>query len=150
MDVKVLYVAEETFLIVRQFGLSTYVKQLAYAKWLSAQPFGSLAERVIVDLRGLTETTLTTQEIYWQAKRIERVASELGLKRKIAFVISTDLGFGMARIYQGFCAGGDVIEIDPFYSNEEALSWLNAQASIAEYDARDGWLEAHFEDPSIV
>lgn len=149
MDLKILYVAEESLLIVRQFGVSTYVKQLAYAKWLAAKPFGSLAERVIVDLRGLTETTMTTEEIYWQAKRIERVASERGLKRQMAFVISTDLGYGMARIYQGFCAGGGVIDVEPFYSNEEALSWVNAQASIAEYEAHDGWLEAHFEDPSI-
>lgn len=150
MYVKTLYVEDETLLIFRQTGLSTYVKQLAYGKWLSGQPFGDLPTRVLVDLTGLTDTTLTTQEIYWQSKRMERVAVENGLRRKVAFVITSDLGFGMVRIYQGFCASGDVIEIEPFYANDEALIWLGARAANADYDARDGWQDTHFEDPDAA
>ncbi len=76
--------------------------------------------RQIFDLRGVTDLELTSTDLR------ERVANDVfGGGSRRALVASSDLVFGMARMYQLLAADENTDEIRVFREMSDAVRWLD-------------------------
>ncbi len=79
----------------------------------------------VVDFRKVTKMKVTTEGI----KNIGRIASQTdqnGTDRKLAFIVGSDLAFGLARmyeVYRGFTRKTNK-EIRTFKNKDDAYKWV--------------------------
>jgi hypothetical protein len=91
----------------------------AHVDALDADPQFDRKMSELVDLRGVTSTSLTSTGI-----RAVASAPVHALRARRAFVAPSDLLYGLARMYQGYWNQGYDDEVAIFRSVEPALQWL--------------------------
>ena len=91
----------------------------AHVEALDADPQFDRKMSELVDLRGVTSTSVTSAGIRGAAS-----APVHALSARRAFVAPTDLLYGLARMYQGYWNQGYDDEVAIFRSVEPALQWL--------------------------
>ena len=114
---------DRKLLIATAYGALTDADLLDYAKRLLADEERHRANHELVDLRAVTgDSGITTGGIvqlaeFWRAA-YDRIAGG-----KLALLAESDLGYGMARMYQAMRDDGpDTIAV--FRGESEAFAWL--------------------------
>ncbi len=76
--------------------------------------------RELIDTRRATETELTTADLRYLAERDTKRPTRIS---KVAIVADSDVGFGLARMYQSLSDGQET-EVSVFRDEGEARAWL--------------------------
>jgi len=77
----------------------------------------------LVDLRGFSASGLTSDDIFQLADLFKSINTQLG-SGNTALVVSNELDFGLARMWQMMTEEHVKMEIDVFKDIEEAKEWL--------------------------
>ena len=77
----------------------------------------------LVDLRGLSASTLSSDDIFELADLFKSINTSLG-SGNTALVVSQELEFGLARMWQMMTEEYVKMEIDVFKNIDEALEWI--------------------------
>ncbi len=101
-------------------GVFTYADFLDHMARLLADPRFRPEYDQLVDCRALTSLEFTGEQVSELAKR-----SIFSGRSRRAFVVSSDLQFGMSRMFATYRAISGAKEIMIFREMREALSWLN-------------------------
>jgi hypothetical protein len=104
----------------RGTGVFTYAEFLDHMARLSADPRFRPEFDQLVDCRALTSLEFTSDQTSELAK-----GSIFSGRSRRAFVVSSDLQFGMSRMFATYREIGGAKEIMIFREMREALSWLN-------------------------
>jgi hypothetical protein len=80
----------------------------------------------IWDFRKTTSASVTNDDLKEIARYNERIGPIRGPKWKAALVVSTDLFFGLARMFEAF-ADSAPNEIKVFRNMEEATAWITSK-----------------------
>lgn len=81
----------------------------------------------LVDLRGADLTSITLEGMRRLADIVARAMNGSETSFQTALLVSADLAFGMARLYQGH-QDDDVGTVQVFRDEGEALDWLGLEA----------------------
>ena len=77
----------------------------------------------LVDHRELVVDHLTSEDMHGIKQIVEKHGKKLGDGR-CAFVVKDLVGFGLARMYELIGGGNIHVEINIFYTIDEAVDWL--------------------------
>jgi hypothetical protein len=111
-------------------GVFTHADFLDHMARLSADPRFRPEFDQLVDCRALTSLEFTSDEVSELAK-----ASIFSRQSRRAFVVSSDLQFGMSRMFATYREISGAKEIMTFREMREALSWLNLPPDFDPYGA---------------
>jgi hypothetical protein len=101
-------------------GILTERDMTEYRRALSCDPDFVPNYKQIFDLRGVTDSELTSTDLR------ERAANNVsGGGSRRALVASSDLVFGMARMYQLLAADENTDEIRVFRDMSDAVRWVD-------------------------
>ena len=70
---------------------------------------------------------LTTEEVERIAYHFSHVADQLGLNRKLALAVSSDLDYGIMRQYEVFFYSGPSVSVCAYKSLSDARDWLKKE-----------------------
>ena len=84
----------------------------------------------LADCREATDLTELTVVGVLKAAKLEQ-GQQRNIGSKVAILVSTELTYGLARIYATI-AGEHKEEVNIFYSIEEAFEWLNPEDNMQE------------------
>lgn len=116
-------------IFVKWSGSPALTDVRAYFQELISVPALAGGASVFNDLRALS-TDLPTS-FFRQAARLGPDAPNLGPEQKLALLVSTEVGFGLMRIFATLRQRPG-IAVDVFDSLEEAKAWLDLPAEIGD------------------
>lgn len=90
---------------------------------LCARPDVRPGSRELVDLRDVTDMPITASAMREVAEIVETFLGDEGQTMQTAVIASTELEYGLSRMYQAF-ASASPEQVEVFRSPEEALAWL--------------------------
>lgn len=124
-----------TRLLIARAGQATDEEALlTYAQCLAGDPDVPPGRDELVDLRAVDGERLTTAGLRRVAQAFE--AHEKGEPARVAIIASSDLAFGLSRMYQAYRSQSST-EIRVFRDLEEACRWLELDA-VPEFPADEG------------
>ena len=109
------------FAIIKCSGPADHEETIAVITRLQADPDFSMSYDVLWDARERTEP-FTSDETMKIARHVNSYKGNRRSKR--AFLVSKDVNYGMARVYESLRYTKSNVEIEIFKSCEEALTWL--------------------------
>ena len=107
--------------IITSSGPADPEETIAVVTGLQADPDFSMSYDVLWDARERTEP-YTSDEVLKIARHVSSYQGDRPSKR--AFVVTKDVNYGMARVYESLRYSKSHVEIEIFKSWEEALTWL--------------------------
>ena len=123
MNFSITHVSEKEYLLVEVTGganveiIKALVEQvLEHPKWNETIP-------ALVDLRGFSASALSSDDIFGLSDLFKSINTLLG-SGKTALVVSNELDFGLARMWQMMTEDHVKMEIDVFKSIDEASDWI--------------------------
>lgn len=78
--------------------------------------------RELVDVTGLTEANISAQALNRVAHMLKNTCP--GCECRSAIVATSDLNFGLSRMYEAFAEMAKAEEVQVFRDRQEALTWL--------------------------
>ncbi len=111
------------YVIVKTEGLPSAEGFENIMKALVGSPKWRAGTKQLVDHRNLLFKDLSAQEMRQIVGVIRKYSAKLG-NGACAFVVKTDLGFGLARMYEMSGGEGLHVQVGIFYSIDEAVKWL--------------------------
>jgi hypothetical protein len=79
----------------------------------------------LIDCRQ-TSTLLSTADLRALAEELKRPAPTASRPWRYAVLVSSDVAFGLARMFEAFVRDAP-IDIRPFWDREEAVTWLRSE-----------------------
>jgi hypothetical protein len=125
MPAKYIIDAKHRVVFSKGLGVFTYREALDYMQQLFNDESFRPEYNQVVDCREATKVELTGEQV-----RDLAIRSRFSLASRRAFVVSTDIQFGLSRMFAAYRenkAGG---AIEVFHSMAEALGWLGLPADI--------------------
>lgn len=114
---------EQKLLISRFSGVLTNELFKGYYDDLLSLPGATIDFSELVDFRQITEVAIDDNTLAWVALQVDQAFKSAVIKPKCAVLAPHDLGFGLARMYEGGMSPNNV-ELGVFRDVAEALGWL--------------------------
>lgn len=123
MSYEISYIEDGSYMLVEISGganvslLKEMVEEvIAHPKWHESIPG-------LIDFRGFSASGLSSDDVYDLADLCRNLGQMLG-SGNCALVMSKELDFGLARMWQMMTEGHVEMEIDIFKSIDDARDWL--------------------------
>jgi hypothetical protein len=116
-----------SLVLSRGWGVVTDRELLAHARALSADPRFARSFHQLADLRDVTDARVTESTKKQMLVRL----NPFGAGARRAMVVTCDVAFGMARMYQ-ILRDGSPDELEIFREMDDALQWLGIAEAKAE------------------
>ena len=110
-------------LVVRTSGAASAAGSAALDRELVKHPLYRQGMPVLIDNRELDMSEMTSTSVR-ASSSLMRGFSKKWARGRWAFVVATDLAFGMGRMWQTYTQDGVEAEIQMFRSMDEAREWL--------------------------
>ena len=111
---------QHAVVVSRGTGIFTYAEFLDHMAGLRADPRFRPEFNQLVDCRAITLLDFTSEQVKDLAKR-----SIFSGRSRRAFVASSDLQFGLSRMFATYRKISGALEFEVFRDMREALAWLN-------------------------
>ncbi|MCT4559221.1 MAG: hypothetical protein N4A61_14320 [Pelagimonas sp.] len=91
------------------------------------------------DLSDLTDFQVSGGEMMDVAHEISKFLGRAPSTVRFAFYAPTDLGFGLARMFEGFLPEGSNIQVRIFDDLKDAMAWLDVPGTPSEVFDTSNW-----------
>lgn len=123
MNFKITHISDKDYLLVEITGGADVETLKGLVKNVLEHPAWHKTIPALVDLRGFSASSLSSDDIFTLADLFKSINTVLG-SGNTALVVSKEIDFGLARMWQMMTEEHVKMEIDVFMSIDEAKEWL--------------------------